>query len=173
MHQPQLSALGLKNVYNEIGLVHAGSCSTCHREHEGPAAMKLPASRECADCHQDLSRLKAGLELKFTAAKIASPRAATRDLGDGVRRFIPPRTAPHVPVAFDAFSGKHPAFGYEQPGLRDPAVLRYNHVRHLQPDVTGVNGGRSSNATGATSPGPTAPSCSASISSSTASAAIP
>jgi hypothetical protein len=144
LHQPAANALLLREFYNEIGLVHAGSCSTCHKEHEGPGKMKLPPNNNCRSCHNDPARLAQDLVLLKTAARLASPRGEVRTFksgtqNDGVRRFIPPRAAPHQPVAFDTFAGKHPPFGYEQASLTDPAQIKYNHSRHRQADVVGAN----------------------------------
>jgi hypothetical protein len=145
LHQPAANALMLREFYNEMGLVHAGSCSTCHKEHQGPGKMQLPPSNNCRSCPNDPARLVQDLTLLKTAARLASPRAEVRTFklgtqNDGVRRFIPPRAAPHHPVAFDTFDGKHPPFGYEQTGLSDPAQIKYNHSRHRQADVVGTNG---------------------------------
>ncbi|HEV7403365.1 MAG TPA: hypothetical protein VGO11_10575 [Chthoniobacteraceae bacterium] len=144
LHQPAATALLLREFYNEIGLVHAGSCSTCHKEHDGPGKMKLPPSNNCRSCHNDPKKLAEGLVLLKTAARQASPAGEVRTFkdttrSDGVRRFIPPRAAPHQPVAFDSFATNHPPFGYEQANLLDPAHIKYNHSRHRQTEVVGAN----------------------------------
>ena len=144
LHQPAAAALMLREFYTEIGLVHAGSCSTCHKEHEGPGKMRLPPNNNCRSCHNDPQRLAEGLILLKSAARQASPNGEVRVFkdttrSDGVRRFIPPRAVPHQPVAFDSFATQHPAFGYEQAKLIDPAQIKYNHSRHRQADVVGAN----------------------------------
>ncbi len=45
------------------------------------------------------------------------------------------------------------AFGYEQPGLQDPAKVKYGHKRHRLPDVTGLNGGQQLDCRGCHKPG--------------------
>ena len=140
LHQPQAAALGLQPVSREIALVHAGSCSDCHKEHCGPDTMKLPASNICQDCHSDRARMRSAITLIKANGDAPGPRGDVRDFGDGLRRFIPPRAENHQPVAFKSFAEGHPAFGYEQPGLRDPAAIRYNHARHEQPDIPQLHG---------------------------------
>lgn len=143
-HQPAQTALLLREFYSEIAHVRAGSCSTCHKEHDGPGKMKLPPSNNCRSCHNDLARLTEDLTLLKTSAHQASPNGEVRVFkdttrSDGVRRFIPPRAVPHQPVAFDSFATQHPTFGYEQAKLIDPAQIKYNHSRHRQADVVGAN----------------------------------
>ncbi|MHA3770856.1 cytochrome c3 family protein [Verrucomicrobiota bacterium sgz303538] len=142
LHQPQSAALSLRPVAQEISVVHAAGCAICHREHEGPQPMKVPAGESCESCHNQPQQLAKTLELVKTTGPLASKRAEIRDFGDGVRRFIPPRDVPHQPVAFKSFEKGHPAFGYEKPGLRDPAAIKFNHWRHEQADIPLVNGRR-------------------------------
>lgn len=144
LHQPGATSLFLREFYHEMGLVHAGSCSTCHKEHEGPGKMKLPPSNNCRSCHNDEAQLTQGLILLKAPAHQASTKGEVRMFkdstrSDGVRRFIPPRDEPHKPVAFDSFATNHPPFGYEQAKLIDPAHIKYNHSRHRQADVVGAN----------------------------------
>ncbi len=136
LHQPQTAALALRPVSTHIALVHATSCSTCHREHLGPEKMKLPPPNNCATCHGDKEKLMADFKLIPTGGKPAPATGKISDeLGDGVRRFFPPRKEPHEPLVFTGFSAGHPSFGYEEPGSRDTAKIFYGHQRHEQADV--------------------------------------
>lgn len=143
-HQPGPTQLFLREFYHEMAVVRAGSCSTCHKEHEGPGVMKMPPNNNCRSCHNDPERLSQDLTLIKGPAHQASKQGEVRlfkdsTRSDGVRRFIAPRDEPHQPVAFDTFGGNHPPFGYEQAKLRDPAHIKYNHARHRQQDVVGAN----------------------------------
>jgi nitrate reductase cytochrome c-type subunit len=80
------------------------------------------------------------LNLLDVSGPLASRKGEIRDFGDGVKRFIPPRAVPHQPVAFKTFAQGHPAFGYEKPGLKDTAAIRYNHWRHEQADIPLLKG---------------------------------
>lgn len=142
LHLPQLAALSLRQVSRELPVVGAGACSSCHREHVGSGPMRMPGSESCAACHGSLDRLHESLTLVPTEGALASPRPEIRDFGDGQRRFIPPRAAPHQPVAFTSFAEGHPPFGYESKDARDPAAIRYNHARHEQADIPLVDGRR-------------------------------
>ena len=116
--------------------MHATRCFTCHREHTGHAPMAAPDRQACASCHNDA----AALQLARTSLPLqGSPVAATgenRDLGDGLRRFLAPANASDAGKPFADYAHGHPAFGYEQAGLRDPADLKFNHARHERDDVT-------------------------------------
>ncbi|RYD71984.1 MAG: hypothetical protein EOP84_23945 [Verrucomicrobiaceae bacterium] len=104
--------------------------------------MKMPAGESCESCHNQPQQLAKTLELLNVNGPLASKTAEIRDFGDGVRRFIPPREVPHQPVAFQTFEKGHPPFGYEKPGLRDPAAIKFNHWRHAQSDIPNLNGKR-------------------------------
>ena len=141
LHQPQALSLALRPVRHEISAAEVASCSSCHREHQGPEKMKDPPSSNCVDCHGNPERLR---ETLVTYKVNGHPPGVTGDVltfkRDGVKRFVPPRESPHQPVAFTGFSAGHPAFGYEQPGVRDPAAISFNHSRHEQKDIPPVNG---------------------------------
>ncbi len=133
-HQPQSVPLSLLPVSGLVTGAEVQECSTCHREHQGPARMSHPKSESCTDCHFNQGKLEKTL---VTFKNNVTPVKAAPALGmiddfrkDGVRRFVPPRPHPHQPVAFESFRVGHPAFGYEQEGLRDPAELSFNHAAH-------------------------------------------
>jgi hypothetical protein len=140
LHQPQAAALSLRKVSYEIPLVHAVGCAVCHREHQGPGRMKLPGAESCESCHANQTQLTETLDLVKVSGEFASRKPQVRDLGDGVKRFFPPRDTPHQPVAFKSFAQGHPLFGYQKPGAQDPAAIQYNHWRHEQPDIPMLNG---------------------------------
>ena len=141
LHQPQALSLALRPVRHEISAAEVASCSSCHREHQGPEKMKDPPSSNCVDCHGNPERLR---ETLVTYKVDGHPPGVTGNVltfkRDGVKRFVPPRESPHQPVAFTGFATGHPAFGYEQPGVRDPAAISFNHSRHEQKDIPPVNG---------------------------------
>jgi nitrate reductase cytochrome c-type subunit len=102
--------------------------------------MKMPTSVSCQQCHGDRNQLQKTLQLAKVDGDAPGSAGEVRDLGDGVRRFLPPRLTPHQPIPFRTFEQGHPRFGYEAPHLRDPGAIRYNHWRHDQPDVPKLNG---------------------------------
>jgi hypothetical protein len=140
LHQPQADALHLRSVLRELSLVHTGSCAVCHREHVGAQPMKLPGTESCASCHNDRQALARTREvLRLNEAKVPK-RAENRDVGDGVIRFLAPPPPEGQLIAFKSYAEHHPPFAYEQPNLRDPAVVHFNHWRHEQSDIPLVAG---------------------------------
>ena len=135
LHQPQAAALRLRPVTNQFALVHAGGCSTCHREHVSHEPMKLPASESCEACHNDREVLTRTRALIGTKSDRVPKVGENRDIGDGLIRFISPPVREAQPVAFRSYADGHPPFDYEQPNLRDPAIIKFNHFRHTQADV--------------------------------------
>ncbi len=135
LHQPQSEAIGLRAVHPDLPLVHADRCSTCHREHVGHERMKFPGSETCGTCHADLEELRR----TRNSIKIASPAPPTksenRDIGDGLIRFIVPQEANAQPAVIKSYADGHPPFRFESPEARDPAAIKFGHVRHEQDDV--------------------------------------
>ena len=68
--------------------------------------------------------------------------------------FIAPSPANAKPVAFSDFAHGHPAFSYEAAGLKDPAKIKFNHQRHLRPDLSGTSKDHPLNCTDCHVPGP-------------------
>ena len=98
--------------------------------------MKPASPNNCQACHGNRERLLQDLKTIATGGDAPPATGEISDaLGDGVRRFFAPRPSPHEPAVFTSFANGHPAFGYQQPGARDPARISYNHQRHEQPDV--------------------------------------
>ncbi len=142
LHLPQSTGLALRTVSNELNVVHATSCAVCHREHAGPQRMALPERQTCATCHDNADELRrTRRSLKLEEATVAAS-GENRDLGDGLIRFIAaPRPVGTLP-AFANYAEGHPPFGYEQPGARDPADLKFNHARHLRGDLPAIKSGK-------------------------------
>ncbi|MDB6151742.1 MAG: hypothetical protein JWL90_195 [Chthoniobacteraceae bacterium] len=141
LHQPQSGPIALRGVLNDIPLVHATSCTSCHREHVGHERMKLPGSETCASCHNDATQL-AATRKSFQAGNprpVPAGLAENRNIGDGLIRFITSPKPIHA-KPFKTYAEGHPPFDYEAPGLRDPAKIKYNHSRHEQGDIPALNG---------------------------------
>ncbi len=141
LHQPQNAPISLRGVFTDLPLVHATSCTTCHREHVGHERMKLPGSESCTSCHNDARLMATTRE----SLKVGNPRpvphgrAENRNIGDGLIRFVTsPRQGPSP--TFKGYAEGHPPFAYEAPGLRDPAHIKYNHSRHEQADIPALDG---------------------------------
>jgi len=159
LHLPQFAGLALRTVSKDLAVVHATQCFACHREHAGHGLMAPPSRDACASCHNDAAALRlarTSLPLKGT------PVAATgeiRDLGDGLRRFLAPADTSTPLKPFADYAHGHPPFGYEQPGLRDPADLKFNHARHERADVTVLGPNQKLGCADCHSPGPNGVHC--------------
>lgn len=153
LHLPQTADIRLHNVASESVTVRAENCFICHREHEGQTRMALPSANECSSCHNDLGKLSYHRQ---TAPLKNPPTVQTgenRNLGDGVISFVSPSAVHSQPVAFSEFAHGHPSFGYEGGGLSDPAAIKFNHARHLRPDLSGAGKDRPLNCTDCHTPG--------------------
>ena len=136
LHQPQATAEALGKVAIQLSIVQSGSCSACHREHQGPAPMKAPDNNNCASCHGDVDLQRQNVyQVSAGGERIPPEGLITDKIGDGVRRYFAPVITPHVPAVFKRFDTGHPAFGYEAEKAKDTAQIRYNHQRHEQADV--------------------------------------
>ncbi len=142
LHQPQMEALKLRGVHPEMPLVHSDRCSTCHREHVGHGLMAVPGSESCATCHADLQELARTRNVIKVGSPSPPVRPENRDLGDGLIRFLMPQEANAQPAVIRSYADGHPPFRYEEPTARDPAVIKYNHLRHEQKDIPAVRDGR-------------------------------
>ncbi len=148
LHCPQPAALQLAKYTPTLLVVESGTCSTCHREHQGPAPMPLPDSTTaCAVCHNDGKIMTALVEGKKGAHKVtvtdATPVLAAQNYrtGEGIIRFLVPDDPASHTKPFKTYSADHPPFDYESAKLaRDGSHIRYNHQRHEQPDVIGKPG---------------------------------
>src|SRR5260221_3818735 len=138
LHLPQATGLALQKVSSELGVVHATACASCHREHVSREGMAPPDRQTCVACHGNADELKrTRSSIKLDHAPVAAT-VENRSLGDGIVGFIAPaRPAGSLP-AFASYAEGHPPFGYEQPGVRDPAELKFNHARHLRGDLPSV-----------------------------------
>jgi len=141
LHLPQTTGLTLEARSSELILAHAVDCASCHKEHAGPLRMPVPESSTCLTCHADedaLHRSRKTLPLGRTVPPMTE--AENLLFPDGLIHFIaPPLPGGKLPV-FTATDTGHPPFGYERPGVQDPAKIRYNHKRHDFDDIPKVNG---------------------------------
>ena len=142
LHLPQAAGLALRTVSNDLTVVHATRCFVCHREHAGHERMALPNRQTCASCHNDADELRrARTSFPLKSASVAATGEKTgenRDLGDGLVRFLAPARSSGSVTPFSDYAHGHPPFGYEQPNLRDPAQLKFNHARHERADVAAL-----------------------------------
>ena len=132
LHVPQAASLGFRAVAEELPIVHATHCATCHREHAGHERMALPGAQSCTTCHNDAGKLAAARTLMTAKFTPVAASGENRDLGDGVIRFLAPAQPPEKFPLFPSYEKGHPPFAYEQPGVRDPAALKFNHRTHLR-----------------------------------------
>lgn len=135
LHQPQAVGLALRGVSEELAVVHATQCSTCHREHVSHDAMARAGRETCASCHDNAETLRTTRTSLPVTGTPVDARGEIRNLGDGLRRFLAPAKNSGPLKPFADYTG-HPPFRYEQAGLRDPADLKFNHARHERADVT-------------------------------------
>jgi hypothetical protein len=153
-HVPQFASLNLRPVAAESVTVRAENCLVCHREHVGSTRMALPDAGQCAACHDNPGELSQHRETQALANPPIKATGENRNLGDGLVSFITPSDAKRKPVAFSDFAHGHPAFGYEAAGLKDPAAIKFNHARHLQPDLSGAGKDHTLACTDCHAPGP-------------------
>jgi hypothetical protein len=134
MHQPTMQTLALKDFHRELHIVTATGCFSCHQEHLGRIDLKLPGDASCAACHNDAAQMTADI-LRVSLSERPAARAAFDGMTpDGVIHFIPTERKAPLPL-FASFEKGHPAFEYEQPGLKDPDVLTFSHKLHLAPGM--------------------------------------
>jgi hypothetical protein len=134
LHQPTMQTLALKQFHSELHVVAANGCFSCHQEHLGRIDLKLPGDSACAACHNDAGQMASGI-MRVALTGTAAPRQGMDGItSDGVIHFIPPERKEPLPL-FASFERGHPPFEYEQPGLKDPDVLSFDHHLHLRKDM--------------------------------------
>ncbi len=139
LHLPQAASFGIRAVSSQLTVVHATGCATCHREHVGRDRMALPSQQACIACHNNADELKRARRSVQLAHTALAATGENRDLGDGVVRFLAPARALGTLPPFPSYAKGHPPFAYEHAGVRDPAVLKFNHERHLRADLPQVD----------------------------------
>ncbi len=154
VHLPQTVGLHLVSVAAESVNVRADNCFVCHREHTSGDRMALPSASQCAACHDNLGELAYHRQSQPLSNPPIAATGENRNLGDGLVTFIPPSDAKRKPVAFSDFAHGHPPFAYENPKLSDPAKIKFNHARHLRPDLSGAGKEHALDCTDCHSPGP-------------------
>ena len=142
LHLPQAAGMGVRAVSSEITVVHATGCAACHREHVGLKRMALPGEQSCASCHGNAEALRHSRETLHLMERRIAPTGENRNVGDGVIRFLTPALPANNLPAFTTYSQGHPGFAWERPGMRDPAILKFNHQRHFRSDLPLVNNHR-------------------------------
>jgi hypothetical protein len=133
------------HAFHEANVVQNRSCSVCHQEHQGPGPMRAVASFNCASCHNNTETMEAsaqkGMQIQWKDFHRHPYPAAQNvlELARPVRGYT---------QTFAAFWNGHPEFQLQRDKVRDPDydektrhdILRFNHQRHLAPDIPWVNG---------------------------------
>jgi hypothetical protein len=121
--------------FHEPNVTRDHSCSACHREHQGSAALHRPEDRNCASCHADPATMEASTQKGRTLA------AGLFDFRPSLGRllFKTPRPDQGYTGVFGNFAD-HPEFQVVREHLKDPDTLRFNHARHFADDITALNG---------------------------------
>ena len=132
LHLPQAASVGIRAISNQLTVVHASNCATCHREHVSHERMALPGAQACISCHNNPEKLATAWNTVKIGHTAIGPGGENRDLGDGVVRFLTPARGPGSLRPFASFAAGHPPFDYEQPGVRDPTALLFNHHTPLR-----------------------------------------
>lgn len=109
---------------HQVTQVSAPSCGSCHTEHRRLQRLQLVADPACVSCHRDLE-VKTGAERTF-AARVT-------DFGDD---------HPELALTVSTATGGSPRVPLSDPAARraDPATLKLNHRKHLQPGLAGPEG---------------------------------
>lgn len=97
-----------------------GRCAECHREHNGPHALKILDPRACESCHRDLN--------KFMAPYDVQPVLRAVENFENHPQFAVVISAPDDSQIVRASVD-------DKVHLRDPGHLKLNHRVHLQPDL--------------------------------------
>jgi hypothetical protein len=150
LHLPQASHLAAYATADTM-TVHGAGCAVCHQEHRGRAPIAPPDRQTCVSCHNSEDALRHELTRALNSPRRPAMQVAstgqTADLGDGVRRFLAPEPptlrAPGPTPAlkpFASYADRHPDFAYEQPQLRDPTRLNFNHFFHLTDHKVRIGG---------------------------------
>jgi hypothetical protein len=99
-------------------------CASCHQDHQGLTGLVRTDQRLCADCH-------GGLKAR---TQNASALADVRDFG---------RDHPEFRVrlpAWDATGRFAPQLTVLSEGLKETSGLKFNHAKHLKPDLNSPKG---------------------------------
>jgi hypothetical protein len=136
LHQPTAETVALSQFHSTLHVVAGTDCFSCHQEHLGRIALRLPGDSACAACHNDAAKMAAfvALPLSGTASRVAFHGITA----DGVVHFIPPERQGPLPL-FASFERGHPAFEYEAAGLKDPDTLKFSHHQHLHLQGAGMS----------------------------------
>jgi len=138
-----------QHLFHEPNVVENRSCSACHMEHQGPDPMKAVASSQCASCHnnREIMRASADFGKKLPPTEFRLNPKVANPTGTRPIFFQLPRPAEGYTRDFASFHDGHPPFQVEQQKRPDPnqpqpdrAFLRFNHLRHFEPDINPVEG---------------------------------
>jgi len=133
------------HTFHEANVVQDRSCSACHQEHQGPGPLRLVANSNCISCHGNTEIMQASAQKGMQL----SPQAFHRHPVPSQQVvFELPRPSRGYTQTFSSFWNGHPEFQLEREKVRDPDydwkgnrdILRFNHQRHLAPDIPWVNG---------------------------------
>jgi len=100
-------------------------CRSCHQDHQGTSGLIRTDQRLCADCHGDLK----------TRTRGRSALADVHDFGT-----THPEFAIDLP-AWDADGRFAPRRTTLAPQLKEDSGLKFNHLKHLNPDGLNTPGG--------------------------------
>ena len=126
-----------QHTLHEPNVVENRSCSACHQEHQGPGAMRIVASSQCASCHNNSGTM----ELSAQKGRGIAPAAFhLRPTPPGQVVLALPRPARGYTEVFSSFASGHPEFQLDYDKAQDPDALRFNHQRHEAADIPSVNG---------------------------------
>lgn len=96
------------------------ACQSCHKEHNGVAAIELNDQRFCGDCHVDLDQ------------RIADPNLLNvSDFGKDHPEFRPTVMVQHLPKKIARVS-------LDEPSLAEQSGLKFPHDKHLTTKDGGV-----------------------------------
>lgn len=96
-------------------------CAQCHMDHNGPHALRASDSKQCTQCHAQITALR--------------PETSQLDIGSF-------QTHPEfaVSIAKKGDAKDTVRVRLDDPKLSDPTALKLNHQIHLAPDIRGQNG---------------------------------
>jgi hypothetical protein len=136
-----LQRSGRPYTFHQASVVENRSCSACHQEHQGLASLKAVASSQCIACHGNSAVMEAsarkGMQIEpgLFHRHPHPPQQVAFEL---------PRPAQGFTRTFQNFWTDHPEFQInrektQDPKVRDPDALRFNHQRHFAADIPAID----------------------------------
>ena len=125
--------------FHAANMMHATSCSICHREHQGPGELAKAGGLQCTGCHGSKEQMVASA---LKGRTLPAAVFAQAPLAGGLRAFPRERPADGYTSVITDFAHGHPEFQIVREKFPDKNPLRFDHAVHLSGDVPPIAGKR-------------------------------